>query len=66
VGRRAMVGFGDARLREEDTVSARAAWQAVVSSPAPADTITQLALVHMRQIDPVIAGDSGTITPGRP
>ncbi|HEY4321818.1 MAG TPA: hypothetical protein VGM77_11660 [Gemmatimonadales bacterium] len=66
IGRRAMVGFGTARLREGDSVTARSAWEAVATSPAPADTITQLALQHLQQLAPVMAGDSGILTPGRP
>jgi tetratricopeptide (TPR) repeat protein len=48
VGRRALVGFGDARLRQGDPFSATLAWQEVASARVAADSITILALERLR------------------
>lgn len=47
VGRRALVGLGDARLTQGDSLAAVAAWQAVVEAVAPPDSITQMALERL-------------------
>lgn len=56
VGRRAMVGFGDARLAQGDLPEATLAWQAVAAAPVPSDSITALALERLR------LGNSGAAT----
>ena len=57
VGRRALVGFGDARARQGDSVSARAAWRAAAAGVAP-DSITQLALFRLAELAPALINDS--------
>ncbi len=42
VGRRAMVGFGDARLVQGDSPAATLAWQTVAAAPVAPDSITVL------------------------
>jgi tetratricopeptide (TPR) repeat protein len=65
VGRRAQVALGDARLRQGDTVAARSAWQLLVTSAAPPDSVTQLALLRLQAVTPTLP-DSGTLHPVRP
>ncbi len=48
VGRRAMVGLGDARLAQGDIPAATVAWQAVAAAPVPPDSITVQALERLR------------------
>jgi len=48
IGRRALVGFGDARLRQGDLFSATLAWQTVASARVAADSITILALERLQ------------------
>jgi tetratricopeptide (TPR) repeat protein len=43
VGRRALVGFGDARLKSGDTIAAERAFQAVTSDRVQSDTVSQMA-----------------------
>ena len=52
VGRRALLGVGDARALEGDSVAARMAWQAVASTQVPVDSITQLAFQRLSQPAP--------------
>ena len=66
VGRRAMVGFGDARLRQGDSAAAKTAWRVVASPAGPPDTLTQLALVRLTQIAPVLGSDTTSLHPVRP
>jgi hypothetical protein len=46
VGRRAMIGLGDARRGQGDLAAASAAWQSVASRQ-PADSLTQIALQRL-------------------
>ena len=55
-GRRAMVGFGDARLAQGDISAATLAWQVVAAAPVSPDSITALALERLR------LGNSGAAT----
>lgn len=48
VGRRALVGVGDARFRMGDLFAASLAWQAVATAPVAPDSITLLALERLR------------------
>jgi hypothetical protein len=48
VGRRAMVGVGDARLAQGDIPAATLAWQTVAAAPVAPDSITVLALERLR------------------
>lgn len=66
VGRRAMVGFGDARAIEGDTAAARLAWQAVATAPVPPDSVTQSAVQRLQQSAPPKVPDSGTVRPEHP
>jgi tetratricopeptide (TPR) repeat protein len=43
VGRRAIVGYGDARLKLGDTIAAALAYQAITSDPVQSDSISQMA-----------------------
>jgi tetratricopeptide (TPR) repeat protein len=54
IGRRALVGFGDARWRQGDVMSATFAWQSVAAASAAPDSITALALARLQ--DPSTAG----------
>jgi len=58
VGRRALVGFGDARARQGDSVSARAAWRMVANGAATPDSTTQLALLRLADVTPAVINDS--------
>jgi hypothetical protein len=59
VGRRALVGYGDALARQGDSTNARIAWRAVAMASAPPDSVTQLALVRLAALAPTVVGDSG-------
>ena len=51
VGRRALVGVGDARLRQGDTLAAALAYQAAVSaSPEEGDSLAAIATVRLAKI----------------
>ena len=51
LGRRALVSFGDVRLRQGDTLAAALAYQAAVSaSPAGADSIADVAAARLARI----------------
>lgn len=66
-GRRAMIGLGDARLAQGDTISARLTWQVVAMAvDVPADSLTQLALLRLQALVPTVAPDTGTLHPVRP
>jgi hypothetical protein len=56
VGRRAMVGLGDARFAQGDFPAAALAWQTVAAAPVAQDSITVLALARLR------LGNSGAAT----
>jgi hypothetical protein len=66
VGRRALIGVGDARLRQGDTVAARVAWQALAVADATPDSLTQLALLRLQALTSTVVPDSGTLHPVRP
>jgi len=50
VGRRALVGYGDARLRQGDPIAAALAYQAVVSDEVQSDSIHQMAIDRLRDL----------------
>jgi hypothetical protein len=50
VGRRALVGYGDARLRLGDPIAAALAYQAVVSDEVQSDSIHQMAVDRLRDL----------------
>jgi hypothetical protein len=58
VGRRAMVGYGDARLAQGDIPAATLAWQTVAAAPVAPDSITVLALERLRIGSTAAATDS--------
>ena len=63
VGRRALVGFGDLKLRHGDTLAAALAYQAVVSaSPADGDSLSTLAAARLAQIG-LIPPSDGPVPP---
>ena len=66
VGRRALVGLGDARLRQGDTVAARLAWQSLATAAVAPDSFAQLALTRLQALAPIVVPDSGTPHPVRP
>lgn len=66
VGRRALVGFGDARARQGDSTAAKVAWRTVAAAGAAPDTLTQLALLRLAQIAPVLSSDTTPLHPVRP
>ena len=49
-GRRALVGYGDARLKEGDTVAAAQAFQAVASDQVQSDSTTQMARDRLEEL----------------
>jgi hypothetical protein len=57
VGRRALVGFGDARATQGDSMGARVSWQQAASHDPP-DSIAQMALTRLVQVTPRMAGDT--------
>ena len=67
VARRALLGLGDARLAQGDTVAARGTWQSLATAAdVPADSLTQFALVRLQALIPGAAPDTGTLHPVRP
>lgn len=50
VGRRALVGYGDARLRLGDPIAAALAYQAVVSDGVQSDSIHQMAVGRLQDL----------------
>ncbi len=50
VGRRALVGFGDARMRQGDWGAAILAWRTVVAAAGPSDTTMLLAVERLQAI----------------
>lgn len=66
IARRALVGLGDARLRQGDTLAARLVWQTLAAGDAPADSLTQLALARLQGLTPPAVADSGALHPVRP
>jgi tetratricopeptide (TPR) repeat protein len=49
-GRRALVGYGDARLKEADTLAAAQAFQAVASDQVQSDSTTQMARDRLEEL----------------
>jgi hypothetical protein len=62
VGRRARLGYGDARAVDGDSAAARLAWQTVASG-VPQDSLTQLAFQRLSQPAPPAPADTAP-TPG--
>ncbi len=58
VGRRALVGYGDARLRLGDTLGGELAYQSVVSDEVQTDSIHQMALDRLAGIREASSFDS--------
>jgi tetratricopeptide (TPR) repeat protein len=50
VGRRALVGYGDAKLRLGDTIAGALAFQAVASDPVQSDSTTQMARDRLEEL----------------
>ncbi len=50
VGRRALVGYGDAKLRMGDTIAGAVAFQAVASDPVQSDSTTQMARDRLEEL----------------
>jgi tetratricopeptide (TPR) repeat protein len=50
VGRRALVGYGDAQLRLGDTLAAAAAYQAVAEDPTQSDSTNQMARDRLEEL----------------
>jgi hypothetical protein len=63
IGRRALVGYGDARAQQGDSVGARGAWHAVALGPGAPDSVTQLALLRLAELAPAVIGDSTLLHP---
>jgi hypothetical protein len=51
-GRRALIGLGDARLRQGDPIAAAIAWQRVASMSGGADSLGKVAQVRLRTLSP--------------
>ena len=65
VARRALIGIGDARAGQGDSIAARQAWQVVATASVPPDSLTQLALTRLQQLVPSVIHDSAPPAPGR-
>jgi hypothetical protein len=50
VGRRALVGYGDARIRQGDTAAAAQAYQAVADDAVQSDSTMQMARDRLEEI----------------
>jgi hypothetical protein len=50
VGRRALVGYGDAHLKLGDTIAAALAFQAVASDRVQSDSISQMAQDRLAEL----------------
>lgn len=57
VGRRALVGYGDARLRLGDTASGALAFEAVASDPVQSDSTSQMARDRLEELRARALGD---------
>ncbi|MGH7583019.1 MAG: tetratricopeptide repeat protein, partial [Gemmatimonadales bacterium] len=64
MARRALIGMGDARAGEGDSLAARLAWQAVAVAAVVPDSLTQLAIARLQRIVPSVRG--GAMGPGQP
>jgi hypothetical protein len=58
VGRRALVGYGDAKLRLGDTLAGALAFQAVTADPVQSDSTSQMARDRLDELRARGAGDS--------
>lgn len=58
VGRRALVGYGDAKLRLGDTIAGALAFQAVASDPVQSDSTSQMARDRLDELRARSPGDS--------
>jgi tetratricopeptide (TPR) repeat protein len=63
VGRRALVGYGDVRLRLGDTLAGALAYQAVASDPVQTDSTHQMAAARLAQLHGVPLEASRRNTP---
>ena len=61
VGRRALVGYGDARLRLGDTLGGALAYQTVVSDGIQSDSIHLMALDRLENLRAVARSDTARI-----
>ena len=58
-GRRALLGLGDARLKQGDPIAAAIAWQRTITTGTPADTLSRLARARLATLGPAeSAGDT--------
>lgn len=65
-GRRALLRYGDARLRQGDPFSATLAWQTVASARVAPDSITILALERLRTAESADTNSHPVAVPDRP
>jgi tetratricopeptide (TPR) repeat protein len=61
VGRRALVGYGDAQLRLGDTVAAAQAYRAVTSDAVQSDSTMQMAQDRLEELRARTVGTPGTV-----
>ena len=58
-GRRALLGLGDARVKQGDPIAAAIAWQRAITTGAPHDSLSQLARDRLATLSPAdSAGDT--------
>ena len=62
VGRRALVGYGDARLRLGDPIAAALAYQAVVSDQVQSDSIYQMARDRLQDLRAATSAGESALT----
>ncbi|HEX6990609.1 MAG TPA: hypothetical protein VF151_01940 [Gemmatimonadales bacterium] len=51
-GRRALLGLGDARVKQGDPIAAAIAWQRTITTGAPEDSLSQLARKRLATLSP--------------
>jgi hypothetical protein len=51
-GRRALLGLGDARVKQGDPIAAAIAWQRAITTGAPGDSLSQLARDRLATLSP--------------
>jgi hypothetical protein len=59
-GRRALVGLGDARLKQGDPIAAAIAWQRVITTGAPGDSLSLLARARLTALAPADSAEDTT------
>jgi hypothetical protein len=62
VGRRALVGYGDAKLRLGDPIAAAMAYQAVVSDAVQSDSIYQMAHDRLQNLRAMPSAGESALT----